>query len=161
MNKTDNRLKIAFLTSEHAHDKRSYSGSLYYMGKALEQHCGEVAYLERINSWESRYLGRIMREAAKRHIKWQIAYKRLPFVAKKQAKSAAQRLAGQHFDVIVAPDCVPEIAFLQTDIPILLPLDVTFCQQRDYYPENSHLLAFSVRQGERIDQAAFHNTSKF
>ncbi len=52
MNKTDNRLKIAFLTSEPAHDKHSYSGSLYYMGKALEQHCGEVTYLEHVNSSE-------------------------------------------------------------------------------------------------------------
>ncbi|MFL5587625.1 MAG: glycosyltransferase family 4 protein [Ktedonobacteraceae bacterium] len=160
MNKTDKHLKIAFLTSEDAHDKRSYSGSLCYMGKALEQHCGEVTYLERVLSWERRALGRILREAAKRHFKRQIAYKRLLFVAKKQAKIAAQRLTGQRFDVIVAPDCVPEIAFLQTDIPILLPLDVTFCLQRDYYPEYSRLLALSIRQGEIIEQAAFQNASK-
>ncbi len=160
-NKTDNRLKIAFLTSEPAQNQHSYSGSLYYMGKALEQHCGEVTYLEHIISWEKRFLGRIMREAAKCHlIKWQIAYKRLLFVANKQARIAAQRLAGRHFDVIVAPDCVPEIAFLRTDIPILLPLDVTFRLQHNYYPEYSHLLAFSARQGEIIEQAAFQNASK-
>jgi glycosyltransferase involved in cell wall biosynthesis len=55
---------------------------------------------------------------------------------------------------------VPEIAFLQTDIPILLPLDATFHLQRDYYPEFSHLVAFSARQGEIVEQAAFRNTSK-
>src|SRR5437899_960793 len=136
MNKADNRFKIAFLTSEPAHDKQKHSGSLYYMGKALEQHCGEVTYLHVI-SWERRFLGRIMREAAKCHLKWHIAYKRLLFVAKKDAKIAAQRLAGQHFDVIVAPDCAPQIAFLQTNIPTLLPLDVTFRLQQDYYPEYS------------------------
>ena len=130
------------------------------MGKALEKHCGEVIYLEHVMSWERRWLGRIMRETAKRHFKWQIAYKRLLFVAKKDAKIAAQRLAGQRFDVIVAPDCVPEVAFLQTDIPILLPLDVTFCLQRDYHPDYSHLLAFSARQGEIVEQAAFQNASK-
>lgn len=101
-----------------------------------------------------------MREAAKYLLKRQIAQKRLLFVAKKQAKIAAQRLAGQRFDVIVAPDCVPEIAFLQTDIPILLPLDITFRLQHDYYPEYSHLLAFSARQAEIIEQAAFQNASK-
>src|SRR5258706_7275755 len=160
MSKSDSRFTIAFLTSEPAHDKHSHSGSLYYMGKALEQHCGEVTYLEHVMSWERRCLGRIMREAAKRHFKWQIAYRRLLFVAKKDAKIAAQRLAGRHFDVIVAPDCVPEVAFLQTDIPILLPLDTTFCLQRDYHPDYSHLLAFSARQGEIVEQAAFRNTSK-
>src|SRR5438105_4466826 len=119
MNKTDNRPKIAFLTSD-PYDRHSFSGSQYYMGKALEQYCGEVTYPEYAISWERRVLGWIVREAEKRHFKWRIAYKRLLFVAKKQAKIAAQRLAGQRFDVIVALDCAPEIAFLQTDIPILL-----------------------------------------
>ena len=160
MKKSDSHFTIAFLTSEPAYDKHSHSGSLYYMGKALEKHCGEVIYLEHVMSWERRCLGRILREATKRHLKWQIAYKRLLFVAKKDAKIAAQRLVGQRFDVIVAPDCVPEVAFLQTDIPILLPLDATFHLQRDYYPEFSHLLAFSARQGEIVEQAAFQNASK-
>ena len=153
------RLRIAFLTQLDPFDKRSWSCGLYYMGQALQRHCGEVTYLHGI-SWERRILGRIVREATKRHLKWHIAYKRLLFVAKKDAKIAAQGLAGQQFDVIVAPDCVPEVAFLQTDIPILLPLDVTFRLQRDYYPEYSHLLAFSARQREIIEQAAFQNASK-
>src|SRR5579859_6939520 len=113
MNNIDNRPQIAYLTSDPAHNRRSFSGSTYYMGKALERHCGEVTYIEYIMSWERRVLGRIVREAAKCHFKWHIAYKRLPIVAKKQAKIATQRLAGRHFDVIVALDCVPEIAFLQ------------------------------------------------
>jgi glycosyltransferase involved in cell wall biosynthesis len=160
MNKTDNLFKIAFLTCEHVHDKRSYSGSLYYMGKAIEQHCGQVTYLEHAISWERRFMYIITRIAERCHFKWKVAYKRLRFVAKKDAKIAAQRLAGQHFDVIVAPDDAPVIAFLQTDIPVLLPLDVTFRLQRGYYQEYSHLLAFSVRQGEIVEQAAFQNASK-
>ncbi len=160
MNKTDNCPQIAYLTSDPAHNRRSFSGSTYYMGKALEQYCGQVTYLEYAISWERRALGWITREAAKRHFKWHIAYKRLLFVAKKQAKIAAKRLAGSHFDVIVALDCVPEIAFLQTDIPILLIVDITFHLQQDYSAEYSNLLAFSVRQGEIIEQAAFENASK-
>jgi len=102
----------------------------------------------------------IMRAAAKRHFKWHIAYKRLLFVAKKQAKIAAQRLAGRSFDVIVTLDCVPEVAFLQTDIPILVITDITFSLQQGYSAEYSHLLAFSVRQGEIVERAAFQNASK-
>jgi glycosyltransferase involved in cell wall biosynthesis len=160
MNKIDKRFKIGFLTSEYAQNKHSYSGSLYYMSKALEQHCGQVTYLDPIISLERRILGRIRREALKRHLKLHIVESRLLFVTRKQSKIAAQRLAGQRFDVIVAPNCIPEIAFLQTDIPILLPLDVTFRLQRDYYPEYSHLPEFCVRQGEIIEQAAFKNASK-
>lgn len=153
------RLKIAFLTSETARDKRSYSGSLYYMGRALEQHCGEVIYLNRVISWEKRYLGRLMHEATSRVLRKNVAYDRLLFVARRQSAVAAHRLQGQHFDVIVAPNCVPEIAFLQTSIPILLPLDVTFRLQRDYYPLYSRLLAYSARQAERVEAAAYQNAS--
>src|SRR5690242_3543597 len=116
MNQIDNRFKISFLTSDPAQDKRSYSGSLYFMGRALEQHCGDVTYFEKISSLERRLLGRIVRDAAKHHFKRKIAYKRLLFVAKKQSKIATQLLAKQAFDVIIAPDAVPEIAFLQTNI---------------------------------------------
>jgi hypothetical protein len=153
------RLKIAFLTSETARDKRSYSGSLYYMGRALEQHCGEVIYLNRVISWEKRYLGRLIHEATSRVLRKNVAYDRLLFVAKRQSAVAARRLQGQHFDVIVAPNCVPEIAFLQTSVPILLPLDVTFRLQRDYYPLYSRLLAYSARQAERVEAAAYENAS--
>lgn len=153
------RLKIAFLTSETARDKRSYSGSLYYMGRALEQHCGEVIYLDRVISWEKRYLGRLMHEAASRVLKKNVAYDRLLFIAKRQSAIAAHRLQGQHFDVIIAPNCVPEIAFLRTYIPILLPLDVTFRLQCDYYPLYSRLLAYSARQAEIVEAAAYQNAS--
>ena len=160
MHKTDNRLKIAYLTNEHAHDKRSLSSALYYMGRALEQHCGEVTYLERVLSWEKRYVARLMQEATKHILKRRLVERRLLFIAKKQAKVAAQRIAGQQFDVIVAPDGGPDIAFLQTDIPILLPMDLTFHLQCTTNPEFSRLLGFCARQGEMIERAAFQKASK-
>lgn len=160
MKNTDKGLKIAFLTVEDAYDKRSYSGSLYYMGQALEQHCGEVTYLERVLSWEKRYVGRLAHEVTKHILKRRIIERRLLFIARQQARVAARRIAGQRFDVIVAPDCGPDIAFLQTEIPILLPLDVTFRLHCATYPEYSRLLTFSAHQGEIIERAAFQKASK-
>ena len=46
----ENRLKIAFLTATNARDKKSRSGTLYYMGQALQKHCGDVYYLGPLNS---------------------------------------------------------------------------------------------------------------
>jgi glycosyltransferase involved in cell wall biosynthesis len=160
MNTNNKRLQIAFLAAENPHDKRNYSGSLYYMGKALEKHCGDVTYLERIMSIEKRYIGRLMHETSKRVLKKNIAHDRLLFVAKKHAKISAQRLAGQQFDVIFAPNTAPEIAFLRTNIPILLALDVTFRLQHNYYPQYSNLLGFSARQAEIIETRAFQNASE-
>jgi len=41
----ENGLKIAFLTATDARDKKSRSGSLYYMAQALQRHCGDVYYI--------------------------------------------------------------------------------------------------------------------
>ncbi len=151
------RLKIAFLTSENPKNKQSYSGSLYYMGQALEKHCGDVTYLEPILSFEKRYVARLLLEASKRLLKKSVAYDRLIFVAKKNAKIVAQRIAGQHFDVIVAPNGTPEVAFLQTDIPIALPLDVTFSLQQNYYSLYSNLLHWSAREANFVETMAYKN----
>lgn len=154
------RLKIAYLTSEPPKDKRSYSGSLYYMGEALEKHCGDVCYFDRILSFEKRYIARLMHESSKRFLKKNVAYDRLLFVAKKQAKIAAQRLAGQSFDVIIAPNGTPEVAFLKTEIPIILALDVTFAIQQNYYPNYSNLLGISARQSNIVEGLAYKNARK-
>ncbi len=153
------RLKIAFLASENPKDKQSFSGIMYYMGKALEKHCGDVTYLERVLSFERRYVARLMHEASKRLLKKNVAYDRLTFVAKKNAKIAAQRIAGQQFDVIFAPIGTPEVAFLETDIPIVLALDVTFSLQQNYYPLYSNLLQWSAREANVVESRAYKNAA--
>jgi glycosyltransferase involved in cell wall biosynthesis len=154
----NNRLKIAFLSRESARDKRSYSGSLYYMGKALEQFC-DVTYISRIISWEN-YAARLMHEVSKGILRKQLAHDRLLFVARKNAQLVAHRLADQHFDIVITPEGGPLIAFLDTTIPIFLPLDVTFHLQHDYYPFYSNLLQFSVRDAETVELASFQNATK-
>ena len=42
---TQKRLKIAFLTANDATNKNERSGTLYYMSKALQKHCGDVFYI--------------------------------------------------------------------------------------------------------------------
>lgn len=153
------RLKIAFLATEDTHDKRSYSGSLYYMAQALEKHCGDVCYLERVMSFERRYVARMMQEVSKRVLKKNIPYDRLFFVAKKHAKIVEQRLAGQDFDLIFAPNGTPEVAFLKTSIPIFLALDVTFRLQRDYYPLYSNLIGWSAKQAEIVEALSYNNAT--
>lgn len=154
------RFKIAYLNYENPKDKRAYSGSLYYMSQALEKHCGDVHYLDRVLPFEKRYIGRLIHEASKCLFKKNVAYDRLIFVAKKNAKIIAQRLAGQSFDVIVAPDGIPEVAFVETCIPIVLPLDVTFSLQQGYYPHYSNLTHWSAHQANIVERIAYKKASR-
>src|SRR5690242_4821324 len=45
------RLRIAYLTQLDPFDKRSFSSGMYYMGQALQRHCGEVTYLGPLGSY--------------------------------------------------------------------------------------------------------------
>jgi hypothetical protein len=38
-------MKIAFLTHHDPHDRRAWSGTLFYVLRTLEEHCGEVVSL--------------------------------------------------------------------------------------------------------------------
>jgi hypothetical protein len=65
------RLKIAYLSPEDPHSKRSWSGITYYMAQALQMHCGDVYYLGPISSIEQRLayqLSRSIHSLFKKHI---------------------------------------------------------------------------------------------
>jgi glycosyltransferase involved in cell wall biosynthesis len=80
--------------------------------------------------------------------------------AKGKARVAARRLSGQAVDVIVAPAGVTEIAFLKTDIPIVLVLDATYALLFDYYPEFSNVPKRLVHEMHRIQHLALEKASR-
>lgn len=81
------------------------------------------------------------------------------FLAKQYARIAARRLAKQYFDVIVAPSCATEIAFLETDIPIVLIEDATFALLHNYYPQYRNLLNRSIYEVNVLEELAIKRAS--
>src|SRR5258706_8241570 len=98
---SDSRLRIAFLTQLDPLDKRSWSSGLYYMGQALQQHCGEVTYLGPLRSYKPPFLSRVRAKSSlmlsrRRYLDWMSLA-----AARQYGLEVAQKLAGQAFDVIV------------------------------------------------------------
>jgi glycosyltransferase involved in cell wall biosynthesis len=153
MSDESKRIKIAFLTSFDPHDKRSWSGTMFCMAQALQKHCGEVSYIAPIRIMEKR-IARIFDRSSQLLLKKGFMHHHCFFVAKKYAKVAAQRLAKEPFDVIVAPGGATEIAFLKTDIPIVLVEDATYASLHNYYPTYSNLLGRSVYEMNTIEDLA-------
>src|SRR2546425_641601 len=159
VNQEKRSLRIAFLAPCNPKDKRELSTCMYYMGQALEKYCGDVYYCDPINSFEKRYLGRLIYAVSRRLFKKNILRDRLLFVAKKHGKIAAQRLDGRSFDAIVAIWNPADIASLETDIPIALVLDATFALQHDYYPQYSNLWKWSTHQADKVEEMAYQNAT--
>jgi hypothetical protein len=140
MNDEKSGMKIALLTSQDPQDRRSWSGAIYRIAQALQKYCGDVTYIGPLGAFYERLIGFALRSSSKFLLKKTFVCKESFLIAKRYAKATAQKIALQAFDVIVAPTGAPEVAFLETDIPIVLVADSTYALLLDYYPEFSNVL---------------------
>lgn len=159
MNKDQKRLNIALLSSLDPRDRRSWSGTIYYVAQALQKHCGDVTFIGPIDCSRQKTIGKIRNRASELFLKKKVMFTHGSLIAKHCAKVAAQRLDQQPFDVIVAPTGETEIAFLETSIPIVLVTDSTYRIMRDYYPAFSNILDSSFRELETVENRAIAKSS--
>lgn len=121
----EKQLKIALITPFNPFDRRAWSGSLYYMVKALRNNVGNVEYIgpktarfaiikERLDRLLIKIFGKNYQpETRIMSPKW--------LLRKVEAK-----LAGSNYDFIFAPVASSEIALLKTSLPIVSLSDATF-----------------------------------
>ena len=167
---SEQRLRIGFLSSLDPKDKRVWSGTYYYTAQALQKHCGEVIYItpKEDQSSETLAFSKKLRVFIKKNFaftalfaigrKYFVSNYRI-FTAKRFVKSANVRLQELPLDVIVAAASLTEVAFLETDIPIVLVEDATFGTLHDYYPQYTHLPKRVVREMNALSEKAIKKSS--
>ena len=156
-------MKIALLTmSRDPQDRRSWrswSGIVYYVAQALQKNCGQVSYCSpALPCRKEELIARVIQRGSQILLKKK--YFPSYFLAKRYAKAGAKWLAGQSFDLIVAPDGVLDIALLETDIPIVLVSGgSTKGLLLDYYPRFSNLLKRSIYELQTTQALALKKAS--
>jgi glycosyltransferase involved in cell wall biosynthesis len=156
MQNENRRLKIAFLNTLILQDKRtSWKITNEYITQALQKHCGDITYIDTIYL-RALLLGKIFNKSTQLLLKKTYMYYHSFFIAKRYGKIATQKLAGSDFDVIIAPSCATEIAYLETDIPIVLIEDANFALLHDYYAQYSNLLKRSFYEVDALESLALH-----
>ncbi len=158
-NTAEKRLRVAFLTSLDPQDRRSWSGTIYHVARSLQKHCGDITYIGPIDCARQKTIGKIRNRVAEIFLKKKVMFTHGTLIAKHCAEVATRRLAQQPFDIIVAPTGETEIAFLKTDLPIVLVTDSTYHVMRDYYPAFSHILDSSFRELELVASSAIQKSS--
>jgi glycosyltransferase involved in cell wall biosynthesis len=159
MNDQGRRPKIALLTAFDSRDRRTWSGTNYHIAQALQKHCGEVSFIGPIPHRKEELVGRAIHKLTRTLLKKNFRYYCSFFFAKRYANVAAQRLAAGSFDVIVAPAGSTEVAFLETNIPIVLVEDSTYHNLLNYYPQFSNLLKRSLYEINAIQDLAIKKAS--
>jgi glycosyltransferase involved in cell wall biosynthesis len=151
-------MKIGIVTSLDARDRRVWSGLPYYMSRALQKHCGDVVYIGPINS-NVELFGKIINKVCKFLVKKKYDYKKSILLSKRYSKIIIKKMVGQEFDFLFAPASAAQVAFLDTQIPIVLAVDTTFALIKDYYPKYSNLLAYSIKEKNTIARLAITRSS--
>jgi glycosyltransferase involved in cell wall biosynthesis len=151
---------IAFVTQFNPQDIRTWSwaGTFSHMARALEQYGGEVTWISPAPCKEQ-VIARYIHRGARLLLHRRYAYHNCLLVAKRHARMIATQLAAHSFDLIVAPVAATEIAFLETEIPIILVEDATYGLLIDYNAEYAHLLERSKRELHIIERRALEKAS--
>jgi glycosyltransferase involved in cell wall biosynthesis len=127
-------LRLGFLSAHNYSDRNAWSGSVYYMQKALRE-----------KNIEFVYLGELKKDSIRQKIwnrVWQnnhpLKMGSSPYLEKwkKFAYLAQKKLIQMPVDVILAPVASAELTFLETNIPIIYLSDATFQLYQKHYPLN-------------------------
>jgi glycosyltransferase involved in cell wall biosynthesis len=155
------RPRIALVTNEDAADKRSWSCSLYYIGKTLQEYCGDVTYINPLPYPEPPLMNKILAKSALTLIKKRYLHECNLALARHKAQIISQKLAQEDFTVIIAVASETAITYLQTDIPIIFISDATYAQLVNFLPYYSRLLKRSIHETQVAEELAFKKTKAF
>ncbi len=147
------RIKIAYLSVNDPLDKRSWSGTTYYIGQTLARNVGDVHFLGPVPlpKWLDKLL-RAISKSIRIFSKKEYTVKYSLLLSWYFARVLQKRMHGHNYDVIVAPAASTEVAFFASSIPIIYISDTTFELISNYYKNDfAQMCAFSKWEGNYIE----------
>jgi len=149
------RPNIAFYCFKNPRDKKTWSGTTYYLGHSLQQYVGDVDYLGPVKvPW-------MMNQAMKGIAKLtKLIFKKVwapNFSLVKNIYGATylkKKMKKKHYDFLFAPAAASELAYLNTAVPIVYFGDATFKIYTQSYVEFKSLNTFSRWEGNHLEKRA-------
>lgn len=145
-------MKISFVTEYDSRDVTKYSGTAYFMGKALENNSFQVDRVGPLEEFGAHYFklkqfvyAKLFR---KRHLR-----DREPAILKRYARQLGKILASCDSDLVFCPGTVA-ISYLECMQPIVFWSDATFAGMLNYYPSFTNLSTKSIINGNEMEQSA-------
>lgn len=154
-------MKIAYLTVNDPLDKRSWSGTTYYIGQALQRYVGDVDFLGPVQPpW---LIDKILRATAKAtRIIFRKEYntKYSLLFSWYAARALKKKMRGRSYDFVVAPAASTEFSFFSTKLPSVYISDTTFELISHYYhKEFGKISAFSKWEGNLLEKRSLRKSS--
>lgn len=144
--------RIAVASPGDPHDRRTWSGSTYFMVKALEKFTGPVTWLGPLampgQLWKKRLAAMRYRITGLRTYP-----ERSQEASQHFARCLHRRLREDRFDLLFAPAASVEVAHLDTRVPIVYLSDATFALMQEVYPIFSSLGETAAANEHHFEQA--------
>jgi hypothetical protein len=151
-------MKIAYITTYDALDITNWSGTGYYIAKALEKNTGvTLKYIGNLEILKSTRLN-CQKQFYNKILSKGYQLNRHPSVLKYYAMQVQQALATIDYDIAFSPGTIP-ISHLDVQKPIVTWTDATFGGMVDFYPAYCNLSRTSIRNGHRMEQLALTRCS--
>ncbi len=145
-------MKFAYLTTYDAKDCHNWSGTATHMARAFQRQGVDVHFVGNLGGTSHGL--RLAKEFVYSRILGQrYLPERSPLHLKSCARIASRRLLRLDPDIVFSPGSLP-VACLDTRVPVVFWTDATFAGMVDYYPTYTGLCRETVRNGNRMEQAA-------
>lgn len=152
-------MRIAYLTSDDPNDKKSWSGTNYYMLQALKNAGADAHPMGPVQN-PLKPFGQVVNKISRSLMGKRYNYRHSLLYSKQYARIFKNKLRREGpFDLIFAPAASTEIAYLDTDIPIFYTSDATFRIMHEYYDAFSSVFKSIAGQNEEIESRAINKAS--
>lgn len=152
-------MKIGYLTKQNPEDKKAYSGTHFYMYRALQRSFDEVIPLGPVDAFYKfvpKVKGKWLSLFSGKTYKYQYDVG----LAQRMSAIIDQKINRANPDVILASLMNPETAYLETQKPVYLTSDATFPLLHDLYESHSNLHPKSIEEARHLEQKAFEKATK-
>ena len=127
------------------------------MAQALQRHVGDVVYLGPDNSKATERTSKVIWKLNGLIRKFgapDLVSDHNRILSKRLGSFFREQMRGQKIDILFAPAASIEIAYLESDVPLVYFSDITWNDIIDYYPEYSGFRPIARREGENIEARA-------
>lgn len=146
------RLSIAYITVEDPRTKRSWSGTNYYLMRAIERHVGDVDVLGPLSAEPQWTLCRILNFISLKLLGKRYNFRDSYIISRAYARRIKKLLSQRQYDLIIAPAGTATMAALKTDVPIVYINDRSVHTALDYHKILTNLYGWSRRESVKVEQ---------
>lgn len=145
-------LSIGYITVDDPRDRRTWSGTNFFLMRALEQRGAQVVILGPLKPQPVLFLCRVVNFITTRLLGRRFNYRDSTILSRAYARMLQRRTKGRRFDLLLAPAGLATMAYLRTELPIVYVNDRCMAGALGYHRILRDLFDWSARDGLDLER---------